>query len=53
MNGRQIHWAGQLGLALALAVASASQHGVVAATADTPSAEPTFSRDIAPILQRS
>ena len=52
MKGSQIRWAGSLGLVFTLAVA-ASQNGVVAAAADTPSADPTFSRDIAPILQRS
>src|SRR5215471_14358721 len=51
MKGSQIRWAGSLGLVFTLAVA-ASQSGVVAA-ADTPSADPTFSKDIAPVLQRS
>jgi hypothetical protein len=53
MKGRQIQWAGHLGLALALGIAAASQSGVTAAAADTPAGDLTFSRDIAPVLQRS
>jgi len=53
MTGTQTYRAVQLGLAFALAAAATSQNGVIVSAADAPPADVTFSRDIAPILQRS